>query len=423
MTPATRRASGHVTERRLKDGAIGLYGALRIPDPAKPSGYRSEVRSVGRLWTKGGRPPSGFATRRQAAAIVRDRVTDAGRRALETPEREPAPTVTQVADEWLRAKEHEAAVQWQTILDYAALLKRHLLPEFGDVRVDELTSERIDAWKRRQLADGKASRRAMQRQLTVLHGVMRHAERAHGLSRNPASAALVARPKVRYDATDFRTVTPAQLRSIAAQMPNDAARAAVLVAGLSGCRLGELLALRWRDVDWTGRKLHVRRSFGRSGEKSPKSGKGRVVPLGDELGAVLEALSRRDHSTMPDDLVLVDAKSDRLNGWSLRRWFYGATEAVGLREVRGRHLRFHDLRHSYASLLVRAMPVSDVQAILGHAHLSTTERYIHHSPSSWHVERVNAALAAADDEVIAGVDSTVDANSRLPVPSSATESN
>lgn len=206
-----------------------------------------------------------------------------------------------------------------------------------------------------------------------------HARRHHGLASNPAEGRLVPRPSVKYDRTRFNVLTPAQVRAIAAAMPNDHGTAAVLISAWSGVRIGELVELRWRDVRWADQRMDVRRSYGTNGVKSTKSGHGRSVPMTDDLMAVLDALTRRGHSTMEDDLVLVNDLGGRVSGFTLRKHFYGALKGAGLAHLREADppLRWHDLRHGFASRAAKVLPLSDVQALCGHADIQTTMRYVH----------------------------------------------
>jgi len=182
-------------------------------------------------------------------------------------------------------------------------------------------------------------------------------------------------------------------------MPTDAGRAAVLASAWSGVHVGELVELRWKDVAWSDQRLHVRRSYGSNGIKSTKSGSGRSVPMIPDLVALLDGVSRRDHSTLADDLCFVDEKGDRLNSFTLRRHFYDALAAAGLGHLREADppLRWHDLRHTFASHAVKVMDsLSDVQALLGHAHIATTMRYMHYQPGAAEAERLAAAFAEPD---------------------------
>jgi integrase len=200
----------------------------------------------------------------------------------------------------------------------------------------------------------------------------------------------------------------------------------LLVAAWTGVRIGELVELRWRDVQWTDQRLHVRRSYGQNGVKSTKGGHGRSVPMTPDLVALLDGLSKRDHPAMADDLVLVDDKGDRVNSFTARKHFYAALDAAGLGHLREADppLRWHDLRHSFASSAARVMRnLTDVQALLGHSDIVTTQRYTHYQPGAKDAELLAAAFSVERDPMEVAVDSAVVANSSLPVPSSATQRN
>ena len=123
------------------------------------------------------------------------------------------------------------------------------------------------------------------------------------------------------------------------------------------------------------------------GEKAPKSGKVRSVPLVPELVGPLDRLSRREHFTDDDELVFCSPLGEHVDAWTLRRRYNRALERAGLRR-----LRFHDLRHCFGLVAVRAFPLSDVQAMLGHAHVTTTTRYVHHRPGADDAARLSSAF-------------------------------
>jgi integrase len=152
----------------------------------------------------------------------------------------------------------------------------------------------------------------------------------------------------------------------------------VRVASYAGLRLGELLALRWRDVDFAGHALTIERGMSAGVESSTKSGKVRRVPLADQAAAALDRLSRRQHFTTPEDLVFVNELGRTLDSWALRSRFKRARDAAGLRP-----LRLHDLRHTYGSLLAAAgVDLVTIQAAMGHSALATTSIYLHARPAS-----------------------------------------
>lgn len=163
------------------------------------------------------------------------------------------------------------------------------------------------------------SARTVVRHLTVAHGVFKHAVRAHGLVRNPASAELVDRPTVRYSG-EFQTFDSDEIAALARHAHDDQDATLYLTAAYTGLRQGELLALRFRDIDFAGQRIHVRRAWSQAAktEKTPKSGKVRSVPLVTELIGPLDRLSRREHFT-DDDLVFVNDTGGHLDAWALRR--------------------------------------------------------------------------------------------------------
>ena len=186
---------------------------------------------------------------------------------------------------------------------------------------------------------------------------------------------------------EFDMLAPDQVMQLAAAANPPQDGALYITAAFTGLRQGELLALRWRDIDWSLQRIQVRRNFTYRHEKAPKSGRVRSAPMVDEVMVALDGLSRREHFTAPDDLVFCSMIGEHLNSWSMRRRFYAALERAGLPRI-----FFHDLRHCFASIAVKKLPLSTVQGYLGHAHISTTMRYVHHVPAASDVALLSEAL-------------------------------
>jgi integrase len=167
---------------------------------------------------------------------------------------------------------------------------------------------------------------------------------------------------------------------------------AVRVAAYAGLRLGELLALRWRDVDWNGSALTISRALSAGIEGDTKSGHVRRVPMADQAAAALDRLSRRQDFTAPDELVFCNALGRPLDGSALRRRYKRARDAAGLRP-----LRWHDLRHTFGSLLVAGgVDLVSVKDAMGHSQLTTTSRYLHARPATERAAAFTAAFAPID---------------------------
>jgi integrase len=164
----------------------------------------------------------------------------------------------------------------------------------------------------------------------------------------------------------------------------------IRVAAYAGLRLGELRALRWRDVDFGGHALTISRAISEGVECSTKSGRVRRVPLPDQAAAALDRLSMRGDFTSPDDRVFCNVLGRTLDGSALRRRFKRARDAAGLRP-----LRFHDLRHTYGSLLAAGgVDLVTIQAAMGHAALVTTSRYLHARPAAEQAARFTQIFQA-----------------------------
>jgi integrase len=190
------------------------------------------------------------------------------------------------------------------------------------------------------------SARVVVRHLTVLHGIFKRAMRKYGLPSNPASAALVERPKLVYTG-EFDTFTGDEIELLATNTANIQDATIYRVAAFTGLRQGELLALRWGEVDFVGGLLHVRRNFTDGREKMPKGKRVRSVPM---IPAVVDALARlkeRGYLTDDADLIFCNTAGDHLNHWMLRRRYYDALDRAGLRKI-----RFHDLRHCFGSAAI-----------------------------------------------------------------------
>ena len=181
---------------------------------------------------------------------------------------------------------------------------------------------------------------------------------------------------------------------VAARAAGDSQDAQIVrIAAYAGLRRGELVALRWRDVDLPARKLTVRRTV--SGERelsSTKTRQSREVPIADQAEAAFSRLLRRGDFTGPDNYVFVNRYGRRLDPSALRRRYERARNTAGLEP-----LRFHDLRHTYGSLLVAGgIDLVSVKVAMGHARLSTTERHLHARPAADQAARFSRAFAGRE---------------------------
>ena len=156
----------------------------------------------------------------------------------------------------------------------------------------------------------------------------------------------------------------------------------------TGLRLGEVLTLRWEDVDLQDRLLLVRRGLSAGQETLPKGRRHRFVPLPTPAVATLARLADRDEFTQPEDYLLCNRLGRRLDPSALRRRYKRGCSAAKLRPI-----RLHGLRHAAGSLLARTADPVFVRDFLGHAKLATTDRYLSAKRRPEELERLDRAFA------------------------------
>ena len=383
---AGAKATGYVRIVERKGGPVA-YAKLKLPDGTQP------CPKLGKLWTKRTRPPDGHLTR--GMAEVRIEAILAG----DDPLVNVAPshvTFGQACTEHLRYLEHDRQRKRSTIGDARSTIKLHLPPEFGEsTPVENITTKDIDVLRERLLG-GKLSHRTVQKVMILLHGILGRAKRKGWVASNVAEDA----EKVTVRRSDeFNVLSVEQVHAVARAAQVSTPRhlsPMIVVAAFTGLRQGELLALRWRHVDFANRILHVQRNYVRGQEDTPKSHRVRSVPLSDQAAVALDGLSRREHFTEPAALVFPSVVGGHLLDDDVRDRFYSALDAAGLGHLRTKAdpIVFHDLRHTFGPLAVRSAPVTDVQHWMGHVDLATTMRYVHYVPQHDNAAKLTAAFTA-----------------------------
>jgi integrase len=331
-----------------------------------------------RYWTGG-------VERREAAGPTRQHAKDMlARRQVEIAERRFGPAgaapaasrrtkVAELAERWMK---HAKATKRSWRRDQVSLV--HLVGHLGQMPVTALVPLDIERYKRTRLAekytvqtrgaDGRlhpvpreTKPGTINRELTLLRTMLRQAVRDGLIHRNPFDGVkLMREPPGR-----VTRLSPAdEERLLGACGPR--LRAVVTVALHTGMRLGEILALRRRDVDLDAGLLSIEQS---------KSGRRRDLPLNAAAHAALAAArGRLGADAGPDDLVF--GTRTGLPYRSLERPWRAALAKAG---VKG--FRFHDLRHAFASRLVEGgTDLLTVAQLLGHSSLAMVQRYAHLSP-------------------------------------------
>jgi integrase len=412
-------------------------------------GGRQLKRRIGPAWLdpgpdggwvpRRGRVPDGWfdhkrATVRMAELVGEHESAEAAVERGERDRRERGATVREVAAEWLHYVEHEKRAKPGTLVDYRYYLsepgrahkrgKGHsaglILKAFGDRRVGEITTRDVAVFLR-GLDRAEMTARSVNKHRQVLSAMFGYAcrEDSYGLPRNPVTATTKRREMPAavldfYEPEEVEALARAAAAGLHRPAPTRRLSADELewrawedrqdgelyrMAAYTGMRMGELLTLRWEDVDLGQRRVIVHRAVSAGIEGPTKSWQARALPLADPAAMALARLAERGDYTERNDYVFCSRLGRRLDGSSLRHRFYRARDAAGLRA-----LRFHSLRHAAGSLVAREAGAHFVQAFLGHSRLSTTERYLHAKARPQDVDVLNRAFAGAVGETTARVE-------------------
>jgi integrase len=246
-------------------------------------------------------------------------------------------------------------------------LKNHLLPAFGRTRLGDIGAPEIERYKARKLEEG-LSPKSINNHLAMLRKLLNLAVEYRELTAAPRVKPLRLPPlEFRFLAFDEAE------RLLEAASPRW--KPMLTIALRTGLRLGELLALKWEDVDLVTGKLIVRRTLWRNIEGTPKSGRTREVPLCASATTAFLALEQRA------EYVFCQENGQRLSHSNVKDVVPRACRAAGL----AKRLTWHCLRHSFAShLVMRGVPLKAVQELLGHVTIDMTIRYAHLSPDVKH---------------------------------------
>lgn len=391
--------------------------------------YRGEQvkRRIGPAWVEAdgadswtrrkGRLPAGYYDERRAhvaaAEIVAAYVEQANdQERAERERRAKSITFRELACAYLDWMENVKAAKPSTLRDYRSVLAEpdqayrrgagltlgRTMKALGDRPADAVTTRDVEALLTSVAADGVAPR-TVNKVREVVSAVYNFGIRKQILrsTENPAADAdkrdvPKPGPLAYYSAEEVEALA----RRMEAGRGGAQDGEAVRVSAYAGLRLGELLALRWRDVDFAGSCLTVGRALSAGVETSTKSRRARQVPLPDQAAVALDRLSRRENFIAPSELVFCGPFGRALDPSALRRRYQAAQAAAELAP-----LRWHDLRHTYGSLLAAArVDLVKIKAAMGHSNISTTERYLHARPASEQAAEFTAAFAAPEHDAV-----------------------
>jgi integrase len=334
------------------------------------------------------RKKESFATKPEADACLRKWLVDRDRGI-------PIPTgkatIAKYLEEWLSVSV-APNVRPTSFVTIKGHVRNHIIPGLGTVRLEKLTALQVQRWVTDELVLRRPG--GVRQSLSILRRALRQAERWGLVARNVAT--LVRGVSVKTE--EITPLTIDQVRAMLKAARGDALEALYVSAVFLGLRKGELLGLRWSDVDFEGGLLTVRSNLqvieGKRVLVEPKTARSRrTVAMPRAVGAAL-----RDHRARQGDRQLSVFVFTTLAGAPLHPSYINRVFSKILQKAELPAFRFHDLRHTAATLMLsQGVSIQVVSRILGHTNtVMTSQVYGHFYPETYQdaASRIDAVFGA-----------------------------
>jgi integrase len=294
-------------------------------------------------------------------------------------------TLKEFLEEWLET--YKTSVRLKTIRQYTQIVRQHILPYLGEIKLKELRPDQIQALYNAKLSAG-ASPRTVILIHSVLHRSLSMALKWGLIGRNPTDA--VTRPRKKR--TEMSILTDSQVRAFLSAADQTRYGALFYLALNTGMRSGELFGLKWSDIDWSHRRLQVKRQLQHVPgyglvftEPKTASGRRMIVISQNTVEKLRKHRNQQDLDRIvtgdqwqENDLVFPTKVGTPMFPANMYKDFKNLLKKMGLPNI-----RFHDLRHTAATLMLQqGIHPKIVQERLGHADISMTlNTYSHVLPS------------------------------------------
>jgi len=311
-------------------------------------------------------------------------------------------TVRQQAQNWLE-NEAKQRLKNSTYLEYKAALENHIFPFLGSKRFCKVERDDLIAFITKKDKKEGLSRATIKNLVAPLRAMYYDAALATGSTYNPVFKLGKIYPEKDSTKIEPKPLNKEEIRHMlkVAGEKQKHWYPMLLCAARTGMRLGELIALRWEQIDFHGRFIVVNHNFSRGEFTTTKNKKSRDVEMSLQLTGVLKRLlaskkakALKDGAGELPELVFLDQEGKRVDSTSFtKRVFHRILEMAGLRRV-----KFHSLRHSFGSLLIeQGEDLNYVKDQLGHHSITiTVDTYGHRLSND------RSAVDALDDPIESG---------------------
>jgi integrase len=304
-----------------------------------------------------------------------------------------------IGEEWLAVQHH---LRPRTRQLYETALRRHINPRLGNKRIGDITVDRVAAFLV-DLQEAGLAGSTIRNVMTPLGRILSYAARRGLISENPINR-LERGERPRIGRREMRVLDRDEINALL-QAAVRSYRPILATALFTGLRQGELLGLTWADIDFADEAVHVRCQLDRSGERTaPKTPQAyRQVILMPSLARLLREHKVASPYSGPEDPVFATLTGAPMHYRNVsRRGFAAAVVKSGLDQPGQPRLRFHDLRHTFASLMIaQGLNIVYVSRQLGHSTPSfTLNVYSHLFDRAEHSRRASDALEAGFGSIL-----------------------
>ncbi|WP_075980811.1 site-specific integrase [Bacillus massilinigeriensis] len=335
------------------------------------------------------RKKGGFKTKKEAQKFLSEQLNEINKGTYFEPK---DITFSEFLDYWLdnHAKLNTAP---KTIEGYSYIINLHLKPSLGNIKIAQLNPSHLQQYYTEKLANGRIngegglSAQSVKHQHRVISKSLRDAVKWQFLARNVAEA--VSPPKVKK--VEMQTWDDKQIKTFLEAAKTSVYYSIYLTTIYTGMRRGEVLGLRWQDVDWENKIIYVRqtlqplRGVGLT-FKEPKSGKSRSISITSNIIAELRKINEQQFIYKEQfgseyhalDLVFAQKNGKPIQSPEMARDYRKVVKSTNLP-----YIRFHDLRHTHATLLFQqGIHPKVVSERLGHSTIGITmDTYTHVLPN------------------------------------------
>ena len=350
---------------------------------------RYRLRSADGKWTQKSETLEGLSGKKAARAVLDQRIRESQNRPIETRDY----TVQSVVDGLWRPYLDRNQVKPSTRRSYECELKVHILPALGVLRIADVSPLHIEKLLQSRLASG-SSPKTVRNLVGLMQSIFSLAVDNDLIARSPVRD----RHKPRVTRSEKPVWSPEQLRLIVESVSEEY-RSLFQCAMLTGARLGEILGLQWKHVNFGSQKLEIKQALWEGELVRPKTeGSIRPIYFGPSLLSALATQKQNSNHNSPEDFVFCKEDGSPLNPDVLRRdVLYPALDRLGISRAT-RAAGFHTFRHSAATIVnQKTGNLKLVQKLLGHSNLGTTaDVYTHTSADA------NRSAALALEEAIYG---------------------